>query len=493
MPLSKDMGVSLNKLTVGELKKEAKAAESSADFTKAEMLYRIIAQREPKNVEVRQYYIDVLLKQYKYALAKKVLDSLIKKNKSDPSYLYLRLRLSTLTDDKRQATIDSKKLLQINPNSARLRQNIATSYRNLGMFDEAIDLFHSALKLNKNQGESYRHIRQLQKNKAVTSFDLQIASDLASGIRDDPDFYFGLGKLYDDLEDYEAAWEYYAKGNAEIHRSCCSKNVPCAITTGKALKADISRYIEQHGTAPREAHANVLLIAGYPRSGTTMLEHVIASDDHFQGCEELALSGNALTALRSKRPEGSMLEESDIEQFGDYYASGLNQLNLGKKIAVDKSVALFRSGGLFMLAFSNIKMIHMVRDPLDVIISNFKERFLSKESFWFSIPETIAHLEHYYETISYWHEQFPDRVLLLNYDRYVRESESYNQILSTWLGGDQSEYSFNFSGKKHSVKTATATQIGDKIRTSSSGKAEVYKPFLEEWEEQIASLYGAMP
>ncbi len=468
---------------------EGEKAFRNADFDTAEHCFRLLIQQDPPNPQFRQLYIESLINQYKYDFAKRSLNLWLKKNKGSLHFLNLRARVAMLSGDFKQAEKDMLQQLKTQPQSSDLHQTLGHIYRDYDFTEKAKECYAKALSLNKEQGQSYRLLKSLYTASEETDLDRDIASDLSSGKRCHSDFYFGLGKLYEDLGQYDRAWSMYLKGNNIVHIETRKNQVEDFCESGRSLRNDILRYIEMPGTKPLERNLNVVLVAGFPRSGTTMLEQVIASDKHFTSCGELVLCGNAIKELRTQKKEGLALHEDDVKKLGDYYAKGIQNLKIGKTTAIDKGVTLFRSGGLMLMAYRNIKMIHLLRDPKDTILSNFKARFANSHQYAFRIEDIINYLAFYYENIKIWKELFSERVRFIDYDSYVVEPQKHNESLANWLSADGTIYNITFRKDKKAVHTASAVQLGDKIRNTSSGKSKPYEPFLKKWEDKIAPLY----
>jgi len=473
---------------VDPLHAEAMAAQRAADFEAAEQRYRQLAQKHPQNRQFKVAYVHMLAAQYKYPQAIQALTGLIKKDRGAKEFLHLRGIFAMNAGDFRRAEQDLQRLCKENAAVARYRMHLGTLYKTFGYLEKAKDAYAEALSLDPRLGESYRLLRDVDRAREVSELDRRVADDVRAGTRTGADFHFGLGKLHDDLGEPDLAWEYFREGNRLRREATPAAAAGEAAAIARRCRERIVCLAEGLGATAREAAAGAVFVSGFPRSGTTLIENVLASDDHFEACGELPFCGNAETGLIARKGVSEPLDSSDIDFFGDYYAGGRRNLKTGRRLAIDKSTVSFRVLGLALLAFHDLKVVQLVRDPLDNVLSVYRSCFTQGNAYSFDLDEIIAYLAVYYESARCWKALFPDRIAMLSYDAYVRDPEAHNRSLADWLGGD---YAFRLSHSNQRVLTATASQLGDAVRTDSSGNAQAYAEQMKPWEAQIEALRDA--
>lgn len=475
-----------------ELLRRAKRAMARADFPEAERCYRALITSAKADGGPVEAYMDCLYVQYKTEVAFGFLNRRIKKNRKAGWLRVWRARFHVLAGDLDNATRELKALLRDYPEYTALHQNLGHVYRAFGLLDKAAEHYAKAFSANPKLAEGYRLAVESTQQDRLTAVDERLLAELESGQQQHPDFYFGLANIFDRIGDVDRAWSLFETGNALVARGW-PRNAQALIETGGKLAQLATRFIEANRGWVGSHTDNGVLVSGFPRSGTTMLESVIASDDRFWACGELNSGSHAATRLLARHEDDAVagsLTEAAVAEFGEAYLQSQRRMVQGRGIGIDKATDQFRHAPLLLASCPNMRMIQLKRDPSDVILSNFKARFtLPSLAFAFTIPDLIAYLGFAMQMMNRWQDLMPDRIYTMSYDDYVSNSESANQRLATFLDFGGVAPSFSFARKRQAVITVASTQLGDRVRTNSRGKAEAYAKYLQPWAREIDALY----
>lgn len=463
-----------------------------ADFAEAERCFRMLASGASADGVAIERYMNCLYVQYKTDTATRYLSRKIKKHRQSQWLKIWRARFQVLAGNLDGAAADLRSLIDANPNHAPLHQNLGHVYRAFGRLDKAANHYQKAFADDPSLADSYRLAIECTQQRELKAQDEKLLSELEAGRRQHPDFYFGLANIFDRLGDVDRAWFLFESGNRLV-RSQWSSNAKTLVVSGQRLLDWSSRFLTDNKSWAGPHADQVVLVSGFPRSGTTMLESVIASDDRFAACGELASGANAATRLLAELSDSSQERSAEeyIADFGGNYLSAQRRLVKPGRIGVDKATDQFRHAQLLLAACPNARMIQIKRDPQDVILSNFKSRFTSKAlAFSFSIPGIVAYLDWAMRAMNHWQDLFPEsRVKTISYDDYVKNPDTGNTRLTEFLNFDDVSPVFSFSRKREAVITASSTQLGDRVRQDSSGKSAAYEKHLDPWRKEIDKLY----
>lgn len=479
------------KYSDAELLKLGGQAMALADFDVAEACYRALAGGAKAEGAMIERYMECLYAQYKIDTARNYLGRRIKKNRKAHWLKVWRARFHVLAGDLEKARDDLQSLLKENPGFTALHQNLGHVYRAFGRLEKAAEHYTTAFAGNPDLGDSYRLAIECTQRDRLTATDERILAELETGRRSHPDLYFGLASIFDRLGDVDRAWPLYEAGNRLVHERW-PKHTQERISSGRELAAMASEYLQADPAWQGPHQDRAVLLSGFPRSGTTMLESVIASGKGFCGCGELGSGGHAATRLRARLKSGAgggRLDHALVSSFAQDYLASQRRMVRANEIGIDKATDQFRHSILLLSACPHARMVQIRRDPRDLILSNFKARFTSEAmAFAFSIPDLIAYLGLAMALMKQWQTLLPERVYTLSYDDYVHDTATGNTQLARFLDFDGVRPAFSFSRKRQAVITATSTQLGDRVRTDSSGKAEAYARYLQPWQKEIEAL-----
>ena len=226
-----------------------------------------------------------------------------------------------------------------------------------------------------------------------------------------------------------------------------------------------------------------VFVVGMPRSGTTLVEQILASHSDVEATDELPFlerfglgleeAGGYAKALARFTPEQQRnFAARYLEQVAPYRARGLGHF-------IDKNPSNFLHVGLIKAIFPNAKIINVVRDTLDNAMSVFKQYFNRGNDFSYSLQGIIYYWQGYITLMRHWEQLYPGEILHLGYESLVREPEAKIRELLDYCKLPEEAACFRFWESDRPVLTPSASQVRNPISAASIGSGLKYQPFIK--------------
>jgi hypothetical protein len=247
--------------------------------------------------------------------------------------------------------------------------------------------------------------------------------------------------------------------------------------------------------------ADPIFIVSLPRSGSTLIEQILASHSQVEGTAELAeLSqiANGVGRYRADRirfPDSlKELDPRDWRALGKEYMDRTRRHRVtDKPLFTDKMPNNFPLVGFACLALPNAKIINARRHPLDSCLGSYKQLFGKGQNFTYDMVELGMYYEEYDRMIQHWHEVLPGRVLDVHYEETVTDLDSQVRRILDHCGLPFEEQCLRFYETERAVKTASSEQVRQPIYQGGMGKWRKYDAHLGEWKEQLGDIIDRLP
>ena len=236
--------------------------------------------------------------------------------------------------------------------------------------------------------------------------------------------------------------------------------------------------VVDHGTRP-------VFIVGMPRSGTSLVEQVIASHPQaFGGAERHEIS---LISHRLSDWEGSDKEYPEclvdvppdiISSFADGYAQFVTDLPQGTTVITDKMPENYQHLVLIRLLFPDARIIHCTRDPVDTCLSYYFQEFVGSYDFAYDLADLGAHYVEYKRLMDYYRDEVGMSMLEISYEEMVADTERLAREIIDYCGLDWDEQCLRYYESDRVVRTASYDQVRQPIYTSSVGRWRHYEKHL---------------
>jgi tetratricopeptide (TPR) repeat protein len=388
-----------------------------------------------------------------------------------------------------EAEQNFRRAIALQPGFAGAFNNLGLILKEQGRFAEALQAIKEAIRLapkNTSYYASLAAIRSFERGDPYIAALEAMADDAAAlSVEDRVHLHFTLGRAYEHIGEFERAFQQLLAGNA-LKRGQIAYNEALALTRMKTTRAIFSRdFIRRHEASGETSHAPVFVV-GMARSGTTLIEQILASHPVVFGAGELQLFEQAVNAVGKMMPGAprfpDMASAFGAEHFRSLARRYLEQL-LPRAPAssriVDKMPANFHFVGLIHLALPNATIIHAVRDPIDTCVSCFSVNFTYAQPHTFDLAELGRYYRQYRGLMAHWHDVLPPgRVIDVPYEELVGDLEGAARRIVAACGLDWDPRCLDFHRTKRPIRTTSSVQVRQPIYDSSVGRGRRYEKLL---------------
>jgi len=241
--------------------------------------------------------------------------------------------------------------------------------------------------------------------------------------------------------------------------------------------------------------ADPILIVGLPRSGSTLIEQILASHTKVEGTQELAdiprmvveLQGRDWQLENPRYPKVlTQLGEAEFRRLGEKYLDDTRSYRSGSKVHfIDKMPNNFRHIGLIHLMLPNARIIDARREPMACCFGNLKQLFAHGQEFAYSIEDIARYYRTYLELMRHWDAVLPGRVLRVQYEDVVGDLEGNVRRILDYCGLEFEESCIEFYRTERSVRTASSEQVRQPIYREALDQWRHYEPWLGPLREAL--------
>jgi tetratricopeptide (TPR) repeat protein len=414
------------------------------------------------------------------------------------AFCNLGLALATLERDD-EAKAAYMQALKVNPRSADTYNNLGILLKAAGRFTESIQAFEHAIDLAPTKFAYYDNLVAVRPFVAgdshLTALETAATDAATLPTADQIHLNFALAKAYEALDRPSCAFRHLLKAN-RLKRERIAYDEAGTLGQMTRQRELISRdfIAARHGNG--EPSAVPIFIVGMTRSGTTLIEQILASHAQIGGAGELPLMDQIAGSIRNLLPglpafPEMMLEMSPehFRQLGTLYVEKLAQRAPTSRRVTDKMTVNFLFVGLIHLAMPNATIIHAVRDPVDTCVSCFSTHFTNGHEHSYDLAELGRYYRHYRQLMAHWHDVLPPRRILdVHYEELVGDVEGVARRVVAHCGLNWDARCLDFHRTKRPIRTASATQVRRPIYRESVGRSRKYQDFLEPLLAEIAAL-----
>jgi tetratricopeptide (TPR) repeat protein len=388
-----------------------------------------------------------------------------------------------------------RRALSLKPELADLHNGVGNVLKELGQFQEAQSAYLEALRLDPNSTAAYFNLADAKTFKPgdahLAAMEALAAKTEGLSTTDRMLLDFALGKAYADLNDYSRSFQHLRAGNA-AKRASISYDETAILDLFDRIEAAFTPELIAAKSGGGDPSALPIFVFGMPRSGTTLVEQIIASHPAVHGAGELQLLSDVVRSVRG--PDGkslsypefvAALDAGALRQIGARYAAMLREhaANHGAPSAeriTNKGLSNYRYAGLIHLALPNAKIIHTIRDPLDTCISCFSKLFTAEQNYTYDLGELGRYYRRYERLMSHWRRMLPlGRILDVRYEDVVADLEKQARRIIAYCGLPWDNRCLSFHETDRPVRTASATQVRRPIYKSAIGRWRVYENHIE--------------
>ena len=424
---------------------------------KAEEIYKKILKKDPKNIKCLNNFANLMKKLRDFNLSKELL----------------------------------LRAVEIESNNVDILFNLAECYQSLGQLDQAKEYAYKILNLEPNHSATHRFISLIINHNSDKSHLLKIIEieksvffkDFSS--KQKVDIFFSLGKAYEDTKEYEKSFAYLQKANL-----IKNKEINYNLSSHEKLIKSIIKLFEDFDfdkIKKKEPENQIIFICGMPRSGSTLIEQMIAAHNEVSGAGELSyvrdtVVKNFLEELRFNKQK--IIEEASAERniVAEQYIELLKYHKFKTNIVTDKASQNFLWLGFIKIFFPNSKIIHSYRNSKDNCLSIFKNYFPSNDMSWSFDQSNIANYYNLYLSLmNFWKVKFNESIFDVNYEHLVQSSEDELKKIFSFCNLTWDPNCLNFyRSKKTPISTVSVNQASKPVYKTSVNSNEGFSKYLTE-------------
>lgn len=378
----------------------------------------------------------------------------------------------------------AERAVHLNSNSitARLSRGQICAYH--GDMERATSDLEWCLQRNPRLAAAWWLLAQLSR-QAPESNHVEILrrsiADSSNAV--DVSYYaYALHKEFDDLGDVASAWQ-------ALQQACRAKRSTLKYSADESRALVDSLVTSKTQTHSPWAHPPTLtpvFVVGMHRSGTTLLEQILSGHPEVHGAGELYDFSSAMRYVTDHHCQGvidqAIIERSkgiDFHEVGKRYLDGLAWRLKSEHVVTDKLPSNFLNTGFICQALPQAKLLHMVRDPVEVCFSNLRELFAGANPYSYDQIELADFYLEYLKLMEHWHRTFPGRILDVHYGRLVADPETTISEICTFVGLDYQPEMLDIGNSKRAVSTASAVQVRSGIIRREMPKWKPYEQYLQ--------------
>tara|TARA_Y100001934_G_C12383581_1_gene794156 strand:+ start:196 stop:2259 length:2064 start_codon:yes stop_codon:yes gene_type:complete len=414
--------------------------------------------------------------------------------KVEPNHSQAHFALGNLLR-KRNQTHDAaksyKKAVEVNPKYYQAHNNLGNLYTSIGNFKEAHESYEEALRIRPNYALAHRNLSN------VKTYDLsdpqikvmkELILDSNTKLEDKIALCYAMAKAYDDTKNYAEAFSYLRQANLEHARSLSFdldkeqkefsyiKNI--SVEKNPESKIDTDLVSLNH---------TPIFILGMPRSGTTLVEQILASHTHVFGAGELPfMHGISRSMIYNKEKKvissgHTQLSFEDIKKIRKEYSKSLDSLRVKENLVTDKLPINFKWIELIINAFPESKIVHVERDPRATCWSIFKT-FFSKggNQYAYDMDHIVSFYNLYSDLMEYWKKRFDKKIYTINYENIINDQAEQTRLLLSFCNLEWQDKCMEFHDTERTVQTASQTQVRKKLYDKGLTSWNNYKPYINE-------------
>ena len=490
---------------VSALRMLAEASARLGLYGDAERLLLCCLQLAPSFIEARHNYAIVLHRLNKPAQALEQVDRLMATDSNNGAYRNLKAVVLSKVGDFAEALELFATVLKASPSQARIWMSYGHTLSTAGREADSIEAYHRCIALLPQCGEAWWSLANLKIYKfseaEIATMSEQLARD-DLGADDRFHLHFALGTALEELQDYASAFEHYAQGNPlrrdQIHYSAADTSA--LVARAKALFTP--QFLAERSGFGADA-ADPIFIVGLPRSGSTLVEQILASHSRVEGTMELPNIISMVSKLISRSPTDpgagyaaafAELTSARCRELGEQYLEETRiQRKLGRPMFIDKMPNNFLHTGFIHLILPRAKIIDARRHPMACGFSLYKQHFARGQNFSYSLEDIGRFYRDYVELMSHFDAVLPGRVHRVIHEDLLADTESQVRSLLAHCGLEFEESCLRFYENERAVRTASANQVRRPISRSGVDQWRHFEPWLAPLKDALGNVVEAYP
>ena len=464
----------------------------------AELLLEHVLEQQPDNAAARFEYASVLAQRRHYLPARDALVPLLQREPRNAAYRKLKATICDGVGDTAQALAILRELAAEPGADPGLPLLMAFIHKSTGETADAIRLFEAALAVPQSFPQACLALANL---KPFTFSEELLARMRASEsapsatAEDRAQLCFALGRIFEERRAYAESFDFYARGNA-TRRAAQRVDPEVAIRTMQRQRQVCTAefFAARRGFGcPRP---DPIFIVGMPRSGSTLIEQILASHPQIDGTRELADLPRLVHQFRDRKPgeppryPGILAEltAEECRRMGEIYLEDTRVHRRAAPFFLDKMPNNFRDIGFIQLILPNARIIDARREPMACCFGNFKQLFPPGMEFMYTLEEVGRYYCQYVALMEHWQQVLPQKILRVDHEDVVQDLEGSVRRMLEFLGLPFEPACLEFHRTRRTVRTMSAEQVRRPISRAGLEQWRHYEPWLAPLKNALAPV-----
>ena len=395
-----------------------------------------------------------------------------------------------------------KELITVNPSFAKGYLSIGVAYKAQGLIDKAINNLEKALSIDPSFGVIYYNlgiIKEYVFSKAQISKMKSLLSSKEISSQDRINLSFALAQVNEDLDEKDQFFKFLHEGN-RLRKIDLNYSIDSVYQNHAVIRKIFSvPPVIKKPELFQKSNKQPIFIVGMPRSGSSLVEQILASHKSVFGGGEMQVLRKILnpvlrdylaqeniaasTSIGGKKIQLTSTENISEEAFlsiREKYLDSISNFDFPENIFTDKSLLNFHFIGFIFTAFPEAKIIHLKRDARAICWSIYKHNLPQKGNGFANNLEDLAEFYKLYSKLmNFWHELFPNKIYDLVYEDLTTNQEEETKKLVEYCELEWDENCLNFHNSKREVQTASVLQVRKKMYQGSSEAWKEYESYLK--------------
>ena len=453
----------------------------------------------------RHNHAVVLHRQGKSAEALAEVERLLAEQPGNPNYRNLQAAVLARLGEYDRAIAVYADVLAAYPQQPKGWMSYGHALKTVGRRADSIAAYRRSIELLPSLGEAYWSLANLKTFRFTDDDIAAMRAQLARGdlgIEDRFHFQFALGKALEDADDAAGAFAAYAEGN-RLRRSVIDHDADengAHVRRSKALFTPTFLAVRAGAGDPAP---DPIFVIGLPRSGSTLVEQILASHSQVEGTQELPDIGAIALRLGGKKARGQAsrypevlaeLSPDERRALGAEYLERTRiQRKTGRPFFIDKMPNNFAHVGLIHLILPDAKIIDARRHPLGCCFSAFKQHFARGQAFTYDLAELGRYYADYVELMAHFDAVLPGRVHRVFYESMIDDTETEVRRLLDYCGLPFEESCLRFYENERAVRTASSEQVRRPIFREATDHWRRFDPWLDPLKAALGQVLQCYP
>ncbi len=387
--------------------------------------------------------------------------------------------------------------LRIKPDHPSAHHDLGLMFATLGDLEAARACYRQAIELDPNYAQAYESLAESRRYSPADGDEIVRLQALVDSPKlSEPgriSLHFALGKMLDDCGAFEQAFGHYRTANNLKRKTIGFDREKLIASVSATVATFTSHFFEQCQVSGHPSELPVFIV-GMPRSGTTLVEQIIASHPQVFGADELPHIPTMVATLPARLQTDTvypacvtMIDEPLVRSLAEEYLEKLQAIGGDTQRVSDKMPTNFIYLGLIALMFPRARIIHCRRDPLAVCLSIYFRRFGYGHTYANDLNDIATYYRQYQRLMQYWHEVLPLEICDVQYEELVANQASESQRLIDYCGLPWDDRCLEYHKNTRPVQTMSNWQVRQPIYTDSIKRWKHYEKHLDELKRALAA------